>query len=146
MAVTTTCDLAVQKLQELEGFAADVYDDSDGMPLITEGVATIGYGCACRAWSGDLALAVLQWQVGAFNASLSQQPWFVGLDNARQAALITLAFNLGLRGLISGFPLMIAAIRSEDWAAVARECHVSDPKLASRYAWAANVLLTGNWE
>jgi lysozyme len=138
-------DLAVAKLQTLEGFRANVYDDSDGMPIITQGVPTIGFGCACRDWPIALASSVLQWQVDALNASLNQLPWFIGLDDARQAVLITLAFNLGFNGLIRGFPKMIAAIQAGNWAEAQNQCQVTEPQLKSRYDWAGTVLFTGSW-
>lgn len=47
-------------------------------------------------------------------------PWWRGLDATKQNALMDMAFNLGIRGLL-GFTKMLAALRRGDWDAAADE-------------------------
>jgi lysozyme len=42
-------------------------------------------------------------------------PWFVGLDAVRQSALIDMAFNMGIAGLLT-FTNTLAAIKEGRWA------------------------------
>lgn len=51
-------------------------------------------------------------------------PWWGGLDEVRQRAILDLAFNLKTRLL--GFKKMIAAIQAKDWGAAAKELLDSD--------------------
>lgn len=52
--------------------------------------------------------------------SLSRFSWFTKLDPIRQAALVNMAFNLGLPRLL-GFYEMIAALEVQDWESAAEE-------------------------
>jgi lysozyme len=54
-------------------------------------------------------------------------PWTETLDEVRREALVNMAFNLGIGGLL-GFRLMLAALRGGDYASAAAEV------LESRYA------------
>ena len=39
-----------------------------------------------------------------------------------QVALVDMAFNLGVPGLVKKFPSFVAAVKSRDWAGASREC------------------------
>ena len=141
-------DVAVVRLQSEEGFRANVYDDATGVPLSYTGQPTIGYGCRCLQWSQALALAVLTFQAGEVDSMLRVYPWYVAIgDLTRQGALIDMAFNLGVSGLVNGFPKMIAAIKADDWAGAAAQAHVTIPTLDNgRYASIRQALLLGGTE
>jgi GH24 family phage-related lysozyme (muramidase) len=126
-----------------EGFRADVYDDATDAPIACKGVATIGYGCACRGWSRSLARAVLGFQLVEFEASLLLESWYLGCNDARRSALLEIAFNQGDAGLEDGYPRMIAAIQAGDWQEAAAQCTVRNPGLQARYARIAKILATG---
>lgn len=77
-----------------------------------------------------------------------QLPWFMGLNDARRAALVNMSFQLGVAGLL-GFPRMLACLRDERWAEA--ETHALDSKWAKqdtpkRAARVARQLRTGEWE
>lgn len=126
-----------------EGFRADVYDDADGRPIVTQGQPTIGYGCRCRGWSTELAAAVLTFQLGEAEAPLMQEAWYRNANAARQSVFVEIAFNQGDAGLEDGYPNLIAAASDEDWARAGAECTVREPALQARYARLAKILVTG---
>jgi lysozyme len=47
-------------------------------------------------------------------------PWWKGLSDGRQRAILNMAFNLGVPGLL-GFRGMLAAMQAGDWEAASRE-------------------------
>lgn len=78
----------------------------------------------------------------------SRYPWFAGLNQPRQAALINMAFQLGLEGL-AGFPRMLACLRDGRFAEA--ETHALDSKWAkeqtpARAKRVARQLASGEWE
>ena len=127
----------------IEGFRADAYDDATGKLIECAGNATIGYGCACRAWSRNLARAVLGFQLVEFEVSLLQESWYIGCNDARRSGLLEIAFNQGDAGLEDGYPKMIAAIKADDWEVAAAECTVRQDVLKARYERIGKILLTG---
>ncbi len=64
---------------------------------------------------------LLENDIGRAMADLDRNlPWWRGLSEARQRALVNMAFNLGLPRLL-GFKGMLAALQAGDYAAAARE-------------------------
>lgn len=126
-----------------EGFRADVYDDFTGQPIECHGEPTVGYGCRCRQWSEGLARAVLGFQLEEFEAPLMQYGWYIGCNDPRRSALLEVAYNQGVTGLVRGYPRLIAAITAEDWADGAAQCTVRDDRLQARYARIADIIKTG---
>lgn len=141
----TAVALAVTQLQVDEGFKSDVYDDSNGAPLFTHGQPTIGYGCRCRQWSKELAKVVLTYQVQDIENQLLQFSWYRNIeDTVREAALLNMAFNVGVSGLTKGFPNMVNAIAAHDWITASEQCHVKDKTLDNgRYQHIRYSLLVG---
>lgn len=132
----TPIDIALPRLQIEEGFRALAYRD-------TNGLETIGYGFNVQAGiSKYAAAALLKAQCEEAHATLLKLPWYAALDPVRQSVCLDIDINEGEGGLLK-FPLMIAALTRNDWEGAAAQCHVSDPKLAGRYAALAHILLTG---
>lgn len=132
----TAVDVALPRLKVEEGFRAFPYRD-------TNGLETIGYGFNVQAGiSKYAATALLQAQCEEAHAALLKLPWYAALDPVRQSVCLDIDINEGEGGLLA-FPHMIAALSRQDWASAATECHVEDPKLASRYAALAQLLLIG---
>lgn len=132
----TAVDIALPRLQTEEGFRALPYKD-------TNGFETVGYGFNVQAGiSRFAAAALLAAQAQEAHAELLKLPWYAALDPIRQSVCLDIDINEGQRGLLK-FPHMIAALSRQDWASAATECHVEDPKLASRYAALAKLLLIG---
>ena len=130
-------DLAIPRLKVDEGFRAMPYTD-------TVGKLTVGYGCNLTAGLTEHAAeALLVAQSDELHLALSVYGWYEALDETRQSVCLEIAFNVGLHGLVAGFPRMIAALERHDFVSAATECHVQDPRLAGRYAKLAQILLTG---
>lgn len=69
----------------------------------------------------DEALYLLDNDIRRFRREVSQGiPWFSQLDDVRQEVLICMAFNLGLKRLMS-FRGMLAALKAKDYDRAASE-------------------------
>lgn len=132
-------ELAVARLSTEEGFSARAYRD-------TVGRLTIGYGFNIDAGiSQSAAVALLTSQVTDVWAQLSVCWWWASLDDVRASAVIDVAFNVGVAGLLH-FPRMLSAIGAKDWVTAKMELLDSDAarQLPSRYNVLAQILLTGD--
>ncbi len=130
-------DVALPRLKIEEGFRPKAYKD-------TRGFLTIGYGFNIDGGiTQHAAEALLTAQADEMHVALSAFAWYEALDEVRQSVCLDMAFNLGLHGLIAGYPKMIAAIERHDFVSAATECHVSNPELSGRYQRLATLLLTG---
>ncbi|MBR1604629.1 MAG: glycoside hydrolase family protein [Alphaproteobacteria bacterium] len=74
-------------------------------------------------------------------------PFFSALDDERQYALLDMAFNLGIKGLLK-FRRMLKAMREEDWEKAAFECLNSmyAKQTGKRAKRIANTIKTGRFE
>lgn len=126
-----------------EGFRADVYDDATDEPIECRGQPTVGYGCRVRQWSEAFARAVLGFQLAQVEAQLIPYPWYIGANDVRRSALLEIAFNQGVTGLVKGYPRMILAAKADDWVEAASQCTVRDDRLQARYGRLADILSTG---
>ena len=132
---------ALTDLMNDEGYRQFVYDDATGEPIgpgyLVKGHPTVGYGrCLDRRGvfkheaepmlRGDVLDAIAQLQ--------SRLDFWDSLSEGRQAVLVNMAVNLGVRGTLN-FGRMITALRKKDHAAAAAELLDSDAarKLANRY-------------
>lgn len=91
--------------------------------------------------------ALLAIDVDTKTAELEKaMPWVATLDPVRHAALVDMAFNLGVNGLM-GFPKFLAALRLGDYSAAVGE--MLNSKWATQVGARANrlsaMILTGNW-
>jgi len=124
-----------------EGLRLRPYADSMGH-------LTIGYGRALDivGISREEAEAMLRADVERAREALKALEWFGGLDDARSAALIDMAFNLGGAGL-GGFSRFLDAMKRRDFGAAARE--MLDSKWAGQVGGRARELAamirTGRW-
>lgn len=133
-------------IEAQEGRKKTVYLDS-------EGFWTIGVGCLVDARKGgglrDEEIDFIRDNRIALATSdvKHQFPWFVGLNEPRQAVLISMCFQMGLSGLL-GFKKALAAMRDERWADAEREMRDSlwfkqTPERAGRMA---HQIFSGAWE
>jgi GH24 family phage-related lysozyme (muramidase) len=128
--------IALLRLRTEEGFRTRAYKD-------TNGFTTIGYGFNVDAGiTPRAATALLQEQLQEAHETLLKLTWYTGLDPVRQSVCVDIDLNEGEGGLLR-FPHMITALVHQDWPTAATECHVEDPRLASRYVALAKILLTG---
>ena len=106
-------------IKKHEGFCAHAYQDS-------EGFWTIGYGRLIDekrqgGISHEEAETLLANDIaGCEKLVAALFPQFANFGLPRQQALVSMAFNLGPRGL-SGFKRMRAAIAAHNWPQAARE-------------------------
>lgn len=136
----------ISQLRRDEGEVLHAYKDSLGY-------WTIGVGILIDARKGGGLTAeesawLLQHRLDAKRAELSAAlPWFKYLDEVRQAALLDMAYQLGVGGVLK-FPKMLAALRDRRWAEAESHALDSDwknqtPERAKRVA---RQLATGEWQ
>jgi lysozyme len=118
-------------LERDEGYRATVYDDATSQPILpgshVRGHPTIGIGWALDAnpLSHERALVILAWHVDDKARELfAALPWSETLDEVRCRALVNMAFNLGVGGLLQ-FRKLLAALEGERWTEAAIEARDS---------------------
>ena len=136
----------ITQLRRDEGEVLHAYKD-------TLGYLTIGVGILIDARKGggiteEESAWLLQRRVNAKQLELfSTLPWFRYLDTVRQAALLNMAYQLGVDGLME-FRKMLAALRDQRWAEA--ESHALDSDWAKqtpeRARRVARQLATGAWQ
>lgn len=111
--------LAVYIIADHEGCVSHVYEDS-------EGYWTIGYGRMVDKRLGggiteDEAHMLLVNDIRRTDTELRTAfRWYARLDDTRRAAIIDMAYNLGLPRLV-GFSKMIAALEAGEFEEASRE-------------------------
>jgi lysozyme len=134
----------------------DIYDQlrrDEGLQLFpyldTVGKTTIGIGrnLTDKGITAEEAEMLLGNDVEAIqNALGAKLPWFRGLSDARQGALINIGFNVGVVGLL-GFTKTLDFMSQSNWDAAADE--ILNSKWASQVGDRAkrisNQIRTGAW-
>ena len=102
----------IGNLKREEGFRGLPYDD-------TRGDATLGYGTKLPITKAEGAW-LLETRLADTHARLAKA-WkpYGGLNQARQGALLDLAYEVGVEGLLE-FHYMLAALERGDWAAASK--------------------------
>ncbi|HKT53835.1 MAG TPA: glycoside hydrolase family protein [Caulobacteraceae bacterium] len=110
-----------EDLAKDEGFRSHAYPD----PLTGAEPWTCGYGCTGpdvtedTVWTQAQAWARMQAKRAEAEAQLSAQlPWWKELNDARQDALVNMAYQLGI-GHLLGFQHALTAMERADWATAA---------------------------
>lgn len=96
-------------------------------------VVALPKGQRADIYGGPLALLLALPDIDGLLQDRLNQEFLPGLRSALQGfdampapaqlALIDMAFNLGVRGLVGGFPHLVAAANGADWSAAAWNCH-----------------------
>jgi lysozyme len=141
----------IDLLGQEEGFKSKAYHCTQGYPTIG-----IGWRIGRRnqplsdfehmVISRPAAEGQLQYEVFAIEQELGNHDWFTKLNEARQAVIVSMAYQMGISGLMK-FQRMIAAIKENDW------CTAADEGLDSRWAKQTperanrqmKTLLCGDW-
>jgi lysozyme len=132
-----------------EGFRQYAYDDKTGAPPVETGVLTIGFGrnLISRGITLDEANILLSNDIQYFIQKLQAYfTPFAKLDDVRQAVLISMAFNIGINGLLKfkdmlnylskgQFDNARNAMLNSDWA----------KQVPSRANQLSSMMSTGNW-
>ncbi len=121
--------------------------------LDTLGIATVGIGHVepglrvGDVWTDAQIDAAFDHDVATKNAEMQAVlPWFGQLNEARQAVLLQMAFQMGTRGLL-GFSHTLQAVQDGRWrdasnGMLASKWAQQTPRRANRLA---EQMLTGNW-
>lgn len=136
--------LAEQLVRD-EGVVLHAYPDSLG--FLTIGIGRLIDKRKNGGISLDEALYLLQNDIKAkTTALLAALPWASALDEARRGALLNLAFNLGVEGLL-GFKNFLSLMEKGQYAEASRE--LLNSKWATQVGPRANRLsrqiATGEW-
>ena len=115
----------IQQLLEFEeGYRAEAYYCSEGYPTIGIGTKIGPKGSSLRHYdfkvSKSLAYAWLMDELVSIEAELSKLDWFCAITGDKRTVLISMAYQLGVSGLLK-FKNMIAAIKADDWDLAALE-------------------------
>ena len=102
-------------IKKHEGLRLKVYDDS-------EGIATIGVGRNLEAVgiTESMAMEMLAEDMESVFTDLSRYQWYNGLNEARQAVVENMMFNLG-SARFSGFKKTLKYISDGDFLAASKE-------------------------
>jgi lysozyme len=128
------------------GYRRFAYQDS-------ETYWTIGFGRCIDARKGEgitltEAELMLDHDIDTFSANvLAALPWTAGMDEVRRGALVNMAFNLGIAGLL-GFKKALEAMQRGDWFTAA--AHMMDSRWAGQVGIRAERLAeqmrSGEWQ
>ena len=136
---------AKSMIKRHEGFRRYAYKD-------TRGVLTIGYGFNLDHWmtygiSIEEADALLEAKVRVARREASLIPGWENCSEVRQAVVIDMVYNLGLKGVL-GFKRMIAGLKARDWQKAAAEMLDSRwaRQVKTRAAELAEMMRTGEWQ
>lgn len=112
----TTDNLAAD-IERDEGRERSAYQDSLGYWTI--GVGHLIDGRRGGGISDAIIDAILQEDIATKKAQLTDQiPWWTALDDVRQDALVNMAFNLGVDGLLQ-FEHFLGALHTGDYTSAA---------------------------
>lgn len=154
MTPPTYFDRLKTQLSGEEAIRSKVYDDANGLPITpgtrVEGHPTIGIGRALdvEGLYPDEVDYLFNNNVTKVCAALDQHlPWWRTLNDARQAVLIDMAFNMGVAGLM-GWPHTLAMIQAGQYADAAQSMRDSkwEGQVHQRADRLANQMETGAWQ
>jgi GH24 family phage-related lysozyme (muramidase) len=75
--------------------------------------------------------ALLMQHLDFFDGQLSQHfPNYPGFPDPVKLGLLDMVFNLGVTGLLHGYPHFMTHVRNQDWANAAVHCHRNGPSHA----------------
>lgn len=143
--MSTRIDIVFTRLKREEGERQFAYDDATGARVrAPQGFLSWGRGFNLDACgSAGLFDVMERYLIGLADTALQPFQWYQALDDVRASVVLDIAYNGGVGGLLH-YPHMISALKTQDWAAAAKECAVANEKLdATRYAPLRKILLSG---
>lgn len=141
------------QLAQHEGFRPFVYDDATGKPVAVgsqiRGTLTIGVGrnLEDKGLSEDEINYLLDNDISDCIAAAQTFPWYKNIDAVRQAVVIELIFNLGLKRFQS-FKKFIQFTSEQRWVHAADELKNSlwYEQVKQRGKTLHQQFLTGQWQ
>jgi len=131
----------IEQLSRDEGRRSRVYTDTAGK--LTAGV---GRNISDVPFSDDEIDLMLANDIARVQTALAQYSWFSALDPVRQGAMLNMAFNLGVAGLLH-FPHLLVALARQDWPVAVQEMAESAwaREVGARATRLGHQILTGDW-
>jgi lysozyme len=131
----------IEQISRDEGRKARIYQDTVG-----KWTGGVGRNLSDVPFTDDEIDLMLANDIKRAQDGLSQYQWFMAMDSVRQAAMINMAFNIGVNGLLH-FPHMIAALAKQDWTAAAAEMANSQwaHQVGDRATRLEQQIVTGEW-
>ena len=111
-------EMLLSRLVQHEGIKQFAYTDSLG--YVTIGVGRCIHEGKGRGLTSDECFMLLKNDLMYFRNLLLKYDWFTKQDTVRQNALVELAFNMGVNGLL-GFKKMLSALTVNNYALAAKE-------------------------
>lgn len=141
-----TNDNARKRISQEEGRRAMLYQDSEGLWSIGIG-RLLDPSRGGRLREIEIDYLFDNDYSAAHSALVARLPWLMSLDDVRLGALINMAFQLGVGGVVQ-FSNMLEALRAKNWqaahdAALNSKWAQQTPERAGRVA---KELLTGEWQ
>lgn len=142
---------AIYIITQEEGYRENAYQCSEGYPTIGIGKRIGPKGADLSLYeftvSKQLASVWLKEEILKVELALSKLDWFAMVTGDRRDVILSMAYQLGVTGLLK-FKNMIRAIERNSWEEAYKQALDSrwakqTPKRANRHA---KVLLTGNTE
>ena len=131
--IETLVERVAADLREDEGWRPHAYDDLTGKPALAEGYVTLGYGFMVDARKNgriprEVAEFWLRYEIVQIVERLSKRlPWFETAPTRVQAALVNMAYQMGVAGVL-GFRRMLGHLEA------GRFTHAKQEALDSRWA------------
>ncbi|EDP57962.1 glycoside hydrolase family protein [Vibrio sp. AND4] len=110
--------ISLNVLKFEEGFSEDPYYCSEGYPTIGIGQKIGPKGASLHQYCFQCPISVAEhWcsvEIEHLSKTLSRYDWYTGCGPNRQAMLISMAYQMGVNGLL-GFKKMLDALNNKDW-------------------------------
>lgn len=138
-----------QVLRYEEGYEDEVYYCSEGYPTIGIGTKLGPKNAPLEHYTFkvnyQVARALLVFELEKTEGRLSILPWFIDLDRDRKIIILSMAYQMGVTGVLQ-FKKMLKALEAEDWEEAKIQALDSTwakqtPQRAKRHA---DVLLMGD--
>lgn len=143
--MSAATDLTYTRLIVEEGRKPFAYNDATGRRVSCQPDGNLSIAVGVNLETGlddDEVYWLSQHRLTKVENQLTAYAWYRSLDAARQSVMLDIAFNQGISGLLH-YPRMLAALGQQEWSVAAVECHTADPRLDTRYANLAKILLKG---
>lgn len=131
-----------EQLVRDEGLRLKPYVDTVGKMTIG-----VGHNLTDKGITEEQAYLLLDADIAEVQQALAGFAWFSQLDSVRQGAMLNMAFNLGVSGLLH-FPNMISALSRGDWPTASQEMMNSlwATQVGQRAIRLSQQVLVGVWQ